>query len=74
MGNTFCERLKKTRKELGISQRLLSEMTGIHHNSLCRYENGTVEPTMIMAISIADALDVSLDWLAGRDAYCESMS
>lgn len=70
MGNTFCARLKQTRKELGITQRLLAEMTGIHHNTIGDYERGEVEPTLIMAISIADVLEVSLDWLTGRDAYC----
>ena len=45
-------------KELNISQ-----------PSYIRYENGTSEPTLENLKKIADVLDVSVDYLLGRDDF-----
>lgn len=74
MGNTFGERMRFARKERGITQKALAETTGIHHRTVQGYEGDSIQPTIFMATCIADAMEVSLDWLAGRDEYCADMS
>ncbi|HUH73688.1 MAG TPA: helix-turn-helix transcriptional regulator [Chitinophagales bacterium] len=55
------------RKEKGISQTDLATQLGIHKNVLGRYERGEVLPSIDIARKIADILDVSLDYLTGKD-------
>ena len=54
------------RKEKGISQTDLATQLGIHKNVLGRYERNEVNPSIETARKIADILDVSLDYLAGK--------
>lgn len=55
------------RKEKGISQTDLAARLGIHKNVLGRYERNEVLPSIDIARRIADILDVSLDYLAGKE-------
>lgn len=61
-GSTVVQR----RKEQGISQTDLATRLGIHKNVLGRYERNEVLPTIEVARKIADILNVSLDFLAGK--------
>lgn len=54
------------RKEKGISQTDLAGRLGIHKNVLGRYERNEVLPSIDIARKIADILEVSLDYLAGK--------
>ena len=63
---TFGQRLMKARKARGLSIRQLSEKTGIGHVTLASYEIEEHEPRLFYLVCIADALEVSIDWLAGR--------
>ena len=54
------------RKEKGISQTDLASQLGIHKNVLGRYERNEVFPSIDIARKIADILDVSLDFLTGK--------
>lgn len=54
------------RKKQGISQTDLADRLGIHKNVLGRYERNEVLPSIEIARKIADILDVSLDYLAGK--------
>ena len=54
------------RKEQKISQTNLADQLGIHKNVLGRYERSEVIPSIDIARKIADILDVSLDYLAGK--------
>lgn len=54
------------RKEKGISQTDLANQLGIHKNVLGRYERNEVLPSIDIARKIADILDVSLDYLTGK--------
>ena len=54
------------RKEKGISQTDLAGRLGIHKNVLGRYECNEVLPSIDIAQKIADILEVSLDYLAGK--------
>lgn len=64
--SNFYERLKKARKTAGISQEEIAEKLDIGYSTYRRYEQGGTEPTISDAARIADYLNVSLDYLAGR--------
>mgnify|MGYP000235861029 FL=1 len=49
-----------------IKRERLAEILGIPLAELARYEEGALEPTGETALKIADHLNVSLDFLAGR--------
>lgn len=63
----FAERLAELTEPRGSMARL-SEATGLSTGLLSNYKNGT-DPSLKNAVKIANALDVSLDYLAGRDGY-----
>lgn len=67
MGNSFLERLQEARQRKGLSQRTLADKIGVHKNQIWLYENGKTEPRLSTLVWIADALEVSIDWLVGRD-------
>lgn len=62
----FPGRLRELRERRGISRRTLSELCGLQHDSVRRFERGEMQPNLEAAAAIADFFDVSLDWLAGR--------
>lgn len=62
-----ADRLKEIRKEKGLKQQDVSEMTGIHVITLSGYEIGKNEPNIEAMIRLADAYDVSLDYLVCRE-------
>lgn len=60
------ERIKRRRKELGISADTLAERIGVSRSTVFRYENGDIEkmPTDTLK-PIADALHTTPYWLLG---------
>ena len=62
----FQERLKEQRKLYGFTQREIAERLGVSQPSYIRYENGSAEPSQENLVKIADAFDVSVDYLLGR--------
>lgn len=63
----IAHRLYTARVGRGLSQRKLSEKSGVHINSIYVYETGKIDPGVKNLIALADALEVSLDWLCGRE-------
>lgn len=61
----FGERIKELRAELNLSQALFVENLGITTSALSAYENGTKNPSVLVARKIADKYKVSMDWLCG---------
>ena len=59
-------RLKKLRKEKGISQLKLAMDLSLNQNSISRYENGTREADYATLIKFADYFNVSIDYLLER--------
>ena len=62
----YLARLKELRKNKGITQRQLSEETGMSFQSISFYEHGEREPGVKALISLADYFNVSIDYLVGR--------
>ncbi len=61
----FAERLLYTRKKKKISQEELARKLGVHAPIIGRYERDEVKPSVEVATKIAEALEVSLDYLTG---------
>lgn len=63
----FPENLATIRKERGLSQQQLGEKVSIDKRLISRYETGKTAPSIDVAIALAKALNVSLDWLTDLD-------
>lgn len=61
------KKIKKLRKAMRLSQKELGEMIGSYGSSVCHWEKGMVEPSLISAICLADIFNVSLDELCCRN-------
>ena len=62
----LAKRLSKLRKAKGLTQQALAEMTGAHPNLIGKYELGLALPSVEMVQKLADALNVSIDYLVGN--------
>lgn len=62
---TFGNRLIEVRKEKKLSQDELGKKVGVHGAVIGRYERDEVKPSIEMAKNLAEALEVSLDYLVG---------
>ena len=65
------KRLKEAREERGLSRGQLSKLSGVSINTLGNNERYFFEPSLYNAVCLAEALEVSLDWLTGRDEFCK---
>lgn len=63
----FGSLVAELRKQKGISQTDLASQLGIHKNVLGRYERNEVFPSIDIARKVADILEVSLDFLTGKE-------
>ncbi|QRR02374.1 helix-turn-helix domain-containing protein [Dyadobacter sandarakinus] len=62
----FGERLLSIRKAKKSSQEELVKAIGVHAPVIGRYERGEVKPLIEVAIKLADALQMSVDYLVGN--------
>ena len=63
----FSKNLKRLRKERGLSQYDLADMTGISQRMIGHYETHAVEPPLEKIKIIADALNVKISDLIDND-------
>lgn len=63
----FSERFSQLRKERGLTQNGLAELTGVHLTQIQRYESGAAQPTLDFMKKLAIALTASTDWLLFED-------
>ncbi|MCJ2160627.1 helix-turn-helix domain-containing protein [Leuconostoc mesenteroides] len=59
-------KIRELRKAKGLSQRKLSEFTGVNLDSIQAYETGRRKIGMNNAWILADYFHVSIDYLVGR--------
>ena len=59
------KRMKELRAENNMTQKELSEITGIDKRTISAYETGTRIPTSSAAMDIASAFAVPLEYLCG---------
>jgi transcriptional regulator with XRE-family HTH domain len=62
------ERMKQLRKERGWSQADVAGRIGADGRQISRYENGRITPSLDALAKIAEAFDVSTDYLLFEDA------
>jgi len=65
---TFGEHITTLRKRKGISQGELGKMVGTSGDIIGKYERDEVKPSVEVASKIADALEISLDYLVGKSS------
>ena len=62
----FSESLKRFRKEHHLTQKEIADAIGIQKNAYQAYEYGKSLPSIGIVAKLADAYDVSIDYLTGR--------
>lgn len=67
----FCERLNAIRKQRGITAQQMADILHTGLRNYRKYESGDAKPTLEALVKIADTLDVSTDYLLGRDDFLE---
>ena len=65
----FSKRLKELRKAQGYSATQMAEFCNMSRRNYLKYESGEARPSYERLTAIADLLDVSLDYLLGRDEF-----
>ena len=65
---TFGQAIKEKREKLGLTQQELAEKLYVSRQTVCRWENGTRCPDLIMSKKIALVLGISLDELVPSEA------
>lgn len=63
---TFGKRLEQVRKDKKMSQDELAKKVEVHGAVIGRYKRDEVKPSIEIAAQIAEALEVSLDYLVGN--------
>lgn len=61
----FPQRLKKLRKEKGLTQKELGERLGVKQNTFTNWENGKREPNLSTILKLAEILETTTDDLLG---------
>lgn len=64
---TIGEHMKDARIAAGLTQRQLAALTNLTHTGIGHYERNDRSPGILVCIALADALNLSLDELVGRD-------
>jgi len=59
------DRLRSAREKLGLTQHQLARICGFGVNQVSRYELGLSDPSGMAFRKMADALEVSVDYLMG---------
>ncbi len=62
----LTDSLKRFRKDFNLTQKAVANSLGVQENAYQRYEYGKVIPSVLVMTKLADAYNVSLDYLVGR--------
>ena len=68
----LSKRLRKMRMKRGFTQQAMADQLQISLNAYQKYEQAERSPSLECLVHIADILDVSIDYLLGRDAFLTS--
>ena len=63
---TIGEHIMLLRKQKGLSQAELGKVIGTSGDVIGRYERDVITPSIDVIVNIADALEVSIDFLVGK--------
>lgn len=70
----FNKRLRSVRMHRNITQQAIADTIGIALRTYQCYEQGTREPSLTTLVKLADALDISTDYLLCRTGSAEESS
>lgn len=59
--------IKIARIKQGLTQHQLAEKLGVTNNDISRYETGRMKPSLEKLVILADVLNVTTDYLLGRE-------
>lgn len=65
----FQSRLHDARKSHSLTQQKMADRLSITLNAYQKYEQGERSPSLDTLVKIADILDISIDYLLGRDEW-----
>ena len=68
----FNKRLREMRMKHSLTQQNMADTINVALRTYQCYETGTRTPSFELLIKIADTLDVSTDYLLGRDDFLKS--
>lgn len=68
----FGKRLREMRMLRKFTQQNMADLLNVALRSYQKYEQGERSPSYDLLIQIADILDVSIDYLLGRDEWMKS--
>lgn len=68
----FTERLLQARNLRELNQEQLAKKAGLASSAISHFESGTRKPSFENLRKLADALDVSIDYLMGRSTNISS--
>ena len=68
MSKEFGNKVMQARKDKNLSREDLAKMIGTSGPIVGRYERGDMMPSVEIATNIANALEVSLDFLVGKSS------
>ena len=60
-------RIREIREELGLSQKELAEKMQVSPTNIYNYETGRTEPSIEILLKLSQILNVSIDYLIGRE-------
>lgn len=69
----FNDRLRAARIFRGFTAQALADLLQTGLRNYQKYESGDARPTFEGLVTLADALDVPIDFLFGRDEYLKSL-
>lgn len=69
----FGARLRSRRIKCKLTQQKMADLLSLSLNAYQKYEQGERNPSFDVLLRISEILDVSIDWLLGRDEYLKSL-
>lgn len=66
------KRLRQVRMRMGYTQQVLADKVIVSLRTYQKYEQGVRYPSYDVLIALSNELDVSIDWLLGRDEWLQS--
>ena len=63
---TFGQKITSVRKQKEMSQAELGKLSGVNGDIVGKYERDEMKPSIETAKKLADALEISLDYLVGE--------
>mgnify|MGYP003298103064 CR=1 FL=1 len=67
--NVLGERLYTARRQRSLSRQKLADSAQVTASCIKKWEEGQNSPNVYSLIRMADILNVSIDWLCGRERY-----